>query len=161
MKQLFARALVVLLASLLQFHQLGRDTRFHPDEAHFMTFARGAAVNGDWMLPGALDKPPITIYFSASGMVAFGIVADADGVLHLDPLAGEFAARVPNIMMAIMLAALMMRLSWRSCRDEGVAMLAGLLTATSSALLAFGATALHRHGIAILVRIGAGYAENA
>ena len=147
MKQLFARALVVLLASILQFHQLGRESRFHPDEAHFMTFARGAAVNGDWMLPGALDKPPLTIYFSASGMVAFGIVADANGVLHLDPLVGEFAARVPNVMMAIMLAALIMRLSWRSCRNEGVTMLAGLLAATSSALLAFGATAFTDMGL--------------
>ena len=53
-----ARLLVLLLACFLQIRQLGLDRRFDPDEAHFMTFARDAAVKGDWMLPGALDKPP-------------------------------------------------------------------------------------------------------
>lgn len=147
MNSLFARLLLVLLASVLQLHQLGRDIRFHPDEANFMTFARGAAVNGDWMLPGALDKPPLSIYLSAISMVATGVLADDMGVLHLDPLAGEFAARIPNVMMAILLTGLMMRLAWVSFRDEASALVAGLLTALSPYVLAFGATAFTDIGL--------------
>ncbi|MCY4071234.1 MAG: glycosyltransferase family 39 protein [Chloroflexi bacterium] len=142
-----ARLLVVLLAGVLQFHQLGRDIRFHPDEASFMTYARGAAVNGDWLLPGALDKAPLTIYFSSLSMVAIGVVADDKGVLHLDPLVGEFAARLPNVMMAILLAGLMMRLSWAAFSDEAAALVAGLLTALSPYVLAFGATAFTDLGL--------------
>ena len=102
---------IILLASLFQFHQLGRDLRFHPDEAFFMTFARGAAVNGDWLLPGALDKPPLSIYLSAFGMIAFGNTADAAGVLQLDPHVGEFAGKLPNVLLSLLLTALMMRLA--------------------------------------------------
>ena len=71
----------MLLACTLQFNQLGRDQRFHPDEAHFMTFARDAAVKGEWLLPGALDKPPLSIYLSALSMVGVGVTTDSDGVL--------------------------------------------------------------------------------
>lgn len=136
-----ARLLVLLLASSLQFHQLGRDLRFHPDEAHFMTFARDAAVKGEWMLAGALDKPPLSIYLSAMSMVFLGVTADADGVLHLDPLIGEFAGRLPNVMLAILVVAMLMRLTWHICCDEPMTLLAGLLAALSPNLLAFGATA--------------------
>ncbi len=147
MNSFCARLLIVLLAGVLQFHQLGRDTRFHPDEASFMTYARGAAVNGDWLLPGALDKPPLSIYLGAISMVATGLVADDKGVLHLDPLAGEFAARLPNVIMAILLVALMMRLSWSVFSDEAAALAAGLLTALSPYVLAFGATAFTDLGL--------------
>jgi len=147
MNSVFARLLIVLLASVLQFHQLGRDIRFHPDEASFMTYARGAAVNGDWLLPGALDKPPLAIYLGAVSMVATGVVADDKGVLHLDPLVGEFAARLPNVIMAILLAGLMMRLSWAAFNDEAAALVAGLLTALSPYVLAFGATAFTDVGL--------------
>ena len=133
--------LLILLTSLTQFHQLTRDLRFHPDEAHFMTFARGAAVNGDWMLPGALDKPPLSIYFSAFSMVAVAVTADDGGVLQLDPHVGEFAGRLPNALFAILLTALMMRLAWHLYRDDGAVIIAGLLTAASPYILAYGASA--------------------
>ncbi len=142
-----ARLLLLLLAGALQFQQLGRDIRFHPDEAHFMTFARGAAVNGDWLLPGALDKAPLTIYLSAISMVATGLLADDNGVLHLDPLQGEFAARLPNVMLALLLVGLMMRLSRVVFHDEAAALAAGLLTALSPYILAFGATAFTDMGL--------------
>lgn len=146
--KLFAATGWLFLAAALQFHQLGRlDLRFHPDEAYFMTFARGAAVNGDWLLPGALDKPPLTIYASAISMVATGLAADQAGVLHLDPLRGEFSARLPNVMLAIMLTALMMRLAHAACRSETAALTAGLLTALSPFMLAFGATAFTDMGL--------------
>ena len=136
-----ARLLVLLLACFLQIRQLGLDRRFHPDEAHFMTFARDAAVKGEWMLPGALDKPPLSIYLSALGMVLFGVSADAGGVLQLDPLIGEFAGRAPNVMLAILSVALLMRLTRRIWRDQRSVLLAGLMAALSPYLLAFGATA--------------------
>ena len=142
-----ARLLLLLLAGALQFQQLGRDIRFHPDEAHFMTFARGAAVNGDWLLPGALDKAPLTIYLSAISMVATGLFADDNGVLHLDPLQGEFAARLPNVMLALLLVGLMMRLSRVVFRDEAAALAAGILTALSPYIMAFGATAFTDIGL--------------
>lgn len=133
--------LLLLFASFIQFHLHARAPRFLPDEAFFMTFARGAAVNGDWLLPGPLDKPPLSIYFSAWSMVAVGITADAGGVLQLDPLLGEFAGRLPNAFMAITLVALMMRLAWRIYDCRWAALLAGLLAASSPYLLAYGPSA--------------------
>ena len=135
------RLLVILLASCLQFHQLARGSRFHPDEALFMSFARRAAVNGDWMLPGPLDKPPLSIYFSAVSMAFVGNATDAGGVLQLDVHRGEFAARLPNVLLAVLLAALMMRLARDIDGRQTAALAAGLLTATSPYMLAFGATA--------------------
>ena len=142
-----ARLLLILLASALQFQQLGRAMRFHPDEAYFMTFARSAAVNGDWLLPGALDKPPLTIYLSAISMVATGVFADGNGVLHLHPLVGEFSARLPNVLLMVMSLGLMMRLARAVWRDERAALLAGLLTALSPYMLAFGASAFTDMGL--------------
>lgn len=136
-----SRLLILLLATLFHTHQLAQDNRFHPDEAYFMTFARHAAVNGDWMLAGSLDKPPLSIYMSALSMVLVGNTTDANGVLHLDPHIGEFAGRLPNVFLAILLVALMMRLASDLYHDEKVTLLAGLLTAISPYLLAFGATA--------------------
>ena len=106
-----------------------------------MTFARAAAVQGRWMLPGALDKPPLSISLSALSMVAIGIVADADGVLHLDPVLGEFAGRAPNALLTILLTALLMRLARQHWRDERAAWLAGLLASASPFLLSYGASA--------------------
>ena len=139
--RLAAPLLLLLFTSFTQFHQLARDWRFLPDEAFFMTFARNAAVNGDWLLPGPLDKPPLSIYFSALSMVAVGVTADADAVLQLDARQGEFAGRLPNALLAIMLTALMMRLAWRLHRCRWVAVFAGLLTATSPYVLAYGSSA--------------------
>ena len=133
--------LILLLTSYTQFHLLARDLRLLPDEAFFMTFARGAAVNGDWLLPGPLDKPPLSIYLSALSMVSVGVTADEGGVLQLDPYLGEFAGRLPNALLSIMLTALMMRLAWRLYRCRWASGFAGLLTASSPYLLAYGASA--------------------
>lgn len=141
LRRLAAGAAIVLLASLLQFRMLTGDTRFHSDEAFFMTFARGAAVKGDWLLPGSLDKPPLSIYLSALSMTAVGITADAAGVLQLDVYAGEFAGRLPNVMLALLFTALMMRLARQRYRDWPSAIFAGLLSAVSPYLVAYGAGA--------------------
>lgn len=139
---MLAPILLLLLTSFVQFHQLTRDLRFLPDEAFFMTFARGAAVNGDWLLPGPLDKPPLSIYFGALSMAAVGVSADEDGVLHLDPGLGEFAGRLSNVCLAILLTALLMRLAWRIQRDRWAALFAGLIVAASPYTLVYGASGL-------------------
>ena len=141
MPRLVWGAAIILFASLLQFHQLGRDQRFTPDEAFFMTFAREAAVKGDWLLPGTLDKPPLSIYLSALSMAAIGIREDEAGVLHLEPLVGEFAGKLPNALLALLLTALTLRLSTRMYRDNRAGIFAALLTAASTYSLAFGASA--------------------
>ena len=133
--------LILLLATFFQSHQLVQDVRFHPDEAYFMSFARHASVNGDWMLAGSLDKPPLSIYMSALSMVLVGTISDANGVLHLDPHLGEFAGRLPNVFLAILTLALMMRLAQDLYYDKKVTLLSGLFMSTSPYLLAFGATA--------------------
>ena len=141
LRRLAAGAAIILLASLLQFHWLTRDTRFHSDEAFFMTFARGAAVKGDWLIPGALDKPPLSIYLSALSMIAVGNTADEAGVLQLDIYAGEFAGRCPMSYWRCCFTALMIRLAWQRYRDLSSALFAGLLCATSPFLASYGASA--------------------
>lgn len=141
LRRLAAGAAIILLAGLLQFHLLTRDSRFHSDEAFFMTFARGAMVKGDWLLTGSLDKPPLSIYLSALSMMAVGVSADAAGVLQLDAHAGEFAGALPNVMLALLFVALMMRLAWQRYRDWTSAVYAGLLSAASPCLASYGASA--------------------
>jgi len=138
---LSAGALVLLFASMLQFQLLTLDQRFLPDEAHFMTFARRAAVQGEWMLPGALDKPPLSVYLSAISMAFVGNTSDADGVLHLDARVGEFAGKLPNSLLAVLAVALMMRLCAQVGGGDQGALLAGLLAACSPYLLMYGASA--------------------
>jgi 4-amino-4-deoxy-L-arabinose transferase-like glycosyltransferase len=124
--------LIILLGTWLRFHALAQDRRFHPDEALFSTFARAAAINGDWMLPGALDKPPLAIYANALSQVFIG--------------EGEFAARLPGTFASILLLPLMSALSQRFYGNRTrphrrAPLLAMLLTALSPFAIAFSATA--------------------
>jgi 4-amino-4-deoxy-L-arabinose transferase-like glycosyltransferase len=98
--------LILLLAALLRFHALGQDARFHPDEALFSTFARSAALDGGWLLPGALDKPPLSIYTSAAFMALLARADITPGLPDLTPRLGEFAARFPNLLASLVLVAL-------------------------------------------------------
>ncbi len=82
---------IILIGSWLRFHALVQDVRFAPDEALFSTFARGAAINGDWWFPGPLDKPPLALYANALAQV---FVGDS-----------EFAARLPGTLASILLIA--------------------------------------------------------
>lgn len=138
---LSAGALVLLFACLLHFPKLTLDERFLPDEALFMTFARRAAVQGEWLLPGALDKPPLSIYLSAISKAFVGNTSDADGVLRLDAHVGEFAGKLPNTLAAVLAVALMMRLGAQVGGGDWDALLAGLLAACSPYLLMYGASA--------------------
>ncbi len=102
---LLSATLILLLAAGLRFHALGQDVRFHQDEALFASFARRAAVQGDWLLTGALDKTPLSIYLQAISFSAVGVTPLPDGVLTLDVHQGEFAARLPAIFASILLVA--------------------------------------------------------
>ena len=87
-------ALLLLLAGAwLRWRALALDLRFTPDEAFFSSFARAAAIQGDWWLGGALDKPPLALYANALAQVAVG------------PL--EQAARLPGVLAGILLLPLL------------------------------------------------------
>lgn len=89
--------------------------RLHGDEAFFLTFARRAAVGGDWWLTGALDKPPLTLYANALALNFFAVDTLPNGVLTLEAHKGEFAGRLFSAACAMLgLAAL-----WRVLRQEG------------------------------------------
>jgi 4-amino-4-deoxy-L-arabinose transferase-like glycosyltransferase len=108
----------LLLGAALRFHALARDARFHPDEALFSMFARSAALNGDWLLHGPLDKTPLTIYSMALSMTAFSSVQA--GLNQLDIHLGEFAARLPNALASLLLVPVMYALAKTVYRKEAV-----------------------------------------
>ncbi len=143
---IFAPVVVLLLGAAFRFHALAQDVRFHPDEALFSTFARSAAVNGDWLLHGPLDKTPLTVYASALSMTFFGVHTLPNGVLDLDMRVGEFAARLPGTFASILLVAVMYRLARDLYPSRGVgtqhvvSVLTMLLMATSPLAIAFSAT---------------------
>jgi 4-amino-4-deoxy-L-arabinose transferase-like glycosyltransferase len=136
--------LILLLASAIRFHALTWDARFHPDEALFATFARSAAVQGDWLLHSPLDKTPLSIYANALSMMLVGVKPLPNGVLTLDMHQGEFAARVPATFASILLVAVMYAAARTLYRRRGTSaapLLAMLLTALSPLAVAFSATA--------------------
>ncbi len=138
---LWALVAVLLLATLAFVPRLVGQGRFHPDEALYMTFARDAAVGGNWLLAGELDKPPLTIYVNALSLSAWGVHTLPDGVLDLNPYRGEFAGRLPNVWAALLLVALVMRLARDMGGTHRAAFLAGVLSALSPYIIAFSATA--------------------
>jgi 4-amino-4-deoxy-L-arabinose transferase-like glycosyltransferase len=133
--------LILLLGAGFRFAALGRDARFHPDEALFATFARNAAVQGDWLLPGNLDKPPLALYASALSMAMVGVTTNEAGVLDLNPYTGEFAARLPSALAGVLWVALMMALAQRLYQRTVFTLWAGLFAALSPMAVLFGASA--------------------
>jgi 4-amino-4-deoxy-L-arabinose transferase-like glycosyltransferase len=132
----------LLLAALFRFHALGGDMRFHPDEALFATFARSAAVHGDWMLPGALDKTPLSMYISALGLHFGAAYMTGSDIIAVDLRPGEFAARLPHTLIGLMLVALIYPLAATLYpRQRRLPVVAILLAALSPYLIVFSATA--------------------
>lgn len=125
--RLAAAALIVLLGAALRLGALARPVTLHPDEALFSTFARAAAVNGDWLLPGPLDKPPLALYASALAQVFVG--------------EGALAARLPGALAGVALAAAVYGLARRLYGGAGVPLLAALLTALSPLAISYSASA--------------------
>lgn len=145
---LFWMTIILLLSGALRFHALGQDVRFHPDEALYSTFARSAVVYGEWMLPGVLDKPPLSIYLSATSIHFLGTYHITGNVYGVESRQGEFAARFPNVLLSIVLTALVYALAKRVCRDltgshgvRYVPIIAAFLTACSPYVIVFSATA--------------------
>jgi 4-amino-4-deoxy-L-arabinose transferase-like glycosyltransferase len=136
----FVPLLIILVAASVQFHALVQDVRFYPDEALFSTFARSAALNGDWLLHGDLDKPPLSIYASALSM-NFVAARVQNGVLDFDPRMGEFAARLPGALATIVLVAVIYALALRLYGKRSVAAWAALFASCSPYSAIYGATA--------------------
>jgi 4-amino-4-deoxy-L-arabinose transferase-like glycosyltransferase len=138
------------LAAVLRLGGAAWSERFHPDEAWFATFARGAAVTGDWWLGygagGALDKPPLALYAQALAMQFTAVTTDAAGVLQLDVYAGERAARLPSALAGVVTVAAIYALARRLYRrrtDRG----ADARAAHTVGLIAAGIAALSPYGI--------------
>ena len=132
--------LILLIGAVIRLHALGQNVRFHPDEALFATFARHATLNGDWLLHGSLDKPPLAIYASALSMTLFGARVD-NTILTFDYRVGEITARLPAVFAQILLVAVVYALTRRLYRGRTVAAWAALFAACSPVAVAFSATA--------------------
>lgn len=132
--------LIMLAGAAIQFHALVQDVRFYPDEALFSTFARHAALNGAWLLPGDLDKPPLSIYASALSM-HFIAASVQNGVLNFDARLGEFAARLPSTLASILMIPIAYSLARRLYAGRIVAAWSASFVAFSSYSAVYGATA--------------------
>lgn len=131
---------IVLMAAGWRWGALASDVRFHVDEALFATFARGAAVHGDWWLSGALDKPPLALYAQALAMHFAGVTFNPLGVHDLAIRTGEFAARLPGALAGVMAVALTLALGRRLAGQAAGLWSAGLV-AFAPGLVAYSATA--------------------
>jgi hypothetical protein len=145
----------------LRFHALTHDARFHPDEALFATFARSAALNGDWLLPGALDKPPLSIYLSALAMLPFVDATLTPGLPDLDARLGEFAVRFIHVLASFLLLAVSYALARALYRHRFTALLTLALLACSPYAVSFSATGftdgfMLLFGVAALWQVAAG-----
>lgn len=128
-------AFIFLAGVWLRLHALAQNIRLQPDEAWFSTFARAAALNGDWWLPGPLDKPPLALYANALSQVFVGD--------H------ELAVRLPGAIASILLLPVMVAAArvWytpEAAQRRGglsVPVMTLILTALSPFALAFSATA--------------------
>lgn len=101
---------LLLAWGVLLHHAQNPDRRLHGDEAFFLTFARHAAVGGDWWLAGSLDKPPLTIYANALSLHFFAVDTLPNGVLTLDMYKGEFAGRLFSAACAMLVLATLHRI---------------------------------------------------
>lgn len=131
-----------MLSAFLSFYALSNAQRFHPDEAFYMTIARHAAVNGDWLLLAEpLDKPPLTFYTNALALVFLAVETDANVVLQLDPLKGEFAGRIPSVLMSVLIVAVGMQLACSLTDDNQIALITGMLLTLTPLRIVFAPTA--------------------
>lgn len=120
--------LIILLGAWLRFHTLAQDFRLQPDEAWYSTYAREAAINGGWWLPGPLDKTPLAIYATALAQVLAGD--------------SEFAVRLPATLAAIILMPVMAAAAraWYKPSTRFLTIIVTILTALSPYALAYSAT---------------------
>ncbi len=138
--RIFIPLLIILAGAAIQFHALVVDVRFYPDEAFFSTFARNAALDGDWLLHGDLDKTPLAIYADALSM-NFIAARIENGVLNFDPMLGEFAARLPSALASLALIAISYALAQELYGSRLLSAWAAMFVAFSPYLAIYGATA--------------------
>ena len=150
MRHFWLLVAVCLLGAGLRFHALTQDVRFHADEAFFTAFAQQAVTQGDWMLPGPLDKSPLSIYASALSLHVVAVYENALGVIDVDARQGEFAARVPNTFAGIVIVALAAAIT-RRIAGVPAALLAALLAACSPYLISFSPSAFTDVGMLVLM----------
>lgn len=130
MKRLIVCIPVLVFAWTAISHLLADDRRLLPDEALFMTFARHAAVGGDWWLQGSLDKPPLTIYANALMIAFVGADTLPNGVLTLDVYKGEFVGRLMSAFSGLLVIALSMRLALDLRRRTLAGVIVGVILPT-------------------------------
>ena len=101
---------------------------YHADEALFSSWARLIAVWRDPLLATqAVDKPPLLFYLQALFFPLMGPV--------------EWASRLPNLMVSILLVPLTAVLAWRLYRSPLTSLFAALVVAASPVAVQYGATA--------------------
>ena len=98
-----------------------------PDEPRYAAIARAMAATGDWVTPRLWGSPwfekPVLYYWGAGiAMRIFGV--------------GEFAARLPSAMAALLAV---IAISWTALRSYGIAAawFSILMLPTSVAIIAF------------------------
>lgn len=138
---------ILLLGAGLRFREMSRDVRFHSDEALYTTYARNAAVHGDWMLSGPLDKPPLSLYASALALHFIAAEVLPSGVIDVPIRQGEFAAKAPNVLAGLVFISMMFALAQTLYGDlapallQRTALLAALMAAVSPYAVAYSASA--------------------
>jgi len=133
-------ACLLLLGTALRSGALVSPNTLHPDEAFFSTFARNAALQGDWLLHGDLDKPPLAIYGIALSMMFFA-AQPINGVLDFSAATGEFAVRLPSFFAHVILIACAYSIARRLFQNRYRAWVTALLVACSPLLIVYSATA--------------------
>jgi 4-amino-4-deoxy-L-arabinose transferase-like glycosyltransferase len=134
--------LILLIATFLNALALHHTQRWHPDEAFYMTIARNAAVQGDGMLVSEpLDKPPLTYYINALSLKFLAVDSDANGVLFLDVYKGEFAGRIPSLLMSVLSVAVVMSIISSITHNHYAVLVGGLMVALSPLRIVFAPTA--------------------
>lgn len=140
-RQFWLLMAILAFAIVVRVRPLALDLRLHPDEAWFATFARAAATNGAWLLPGDLDKPPLAIYAQALSMTLFAAHPIDDNLIDVTIPQGEFTARLPGVFASIVTAAAVYAIARRAYPSRPTALWAFGLAAASPLAIAYSATA--------------------
>lgn len=120
-------AAICWLAAIFRYRSLLAN-HFHADEALFASWARQIAVWRDpLLLTQPVDKPPLLFYLQALFFPLFGPV--------------EWAARLPNFIVSLLLVPLLGLLAWRLYGDGLTPLIASGLLALSPLAIQFSATA--------------------
>ena len=132
---------LLLLGAWLRLDDATANVRFHSDEALYSTYARNAAVHGQWMLDGPVDKPPLSLYANALSMHLFAARITPQNVIDVPIRAGEFTARMPNVIAGMLAIAFVYQLALRLYHDERTALLTAGIMAVSPFAVAYSASA--------------------